>query len=125
MPRQKQKPRASSSSSAIDISGLSVTQLDALIESAGKARSLKMEDAKTALIEETRQKAKLLGLSIEDLIGTKRARAASGPSVSGGTVPPKYKFPSGAQWTGRGRLPREAAELKAKHGSLDNYLIKK
>lgn len=97
------------------------TELQEIIDAAHGLRRSKLDEARTSLVEEMRTKAKALGLSLEDLVGGK----SKGPGSSGGraTVAAKFRFPSGRTWSGRGKLPKEAAELKDQHGSLDKYKI--
>jgi DNA-binding protein H-NS len=97
------------------------TELQEIIDAAHGLRRSKIDEARTSLVEEMRTKAKALGLSLEDLVGGKSKAAA--PSGGRATVAAKYKFPSGKTWSGRGKLPKEAAELKHQHGSLEGYKI--
>jgi DNA-binding protein H-NS len=104
------------------LNDLSVSELVEVISAAQSLRTKKIEEARVSLVEEMRGKAKELGLSLEDLMPGK-ARASSAQAGARSTVAAKYKFPSGKTWSGRGKLPKEAAELKHQHGSLDGYKI--
>jgi DNA-binding protein H-NS len=49
---------------------------------------------------------------------------ASGKSLKGRKVPPKYRSPSGETWAGRGAKPRWMVEALKKGKKMESFLIK-
>ena len=49
---------------------------------------------------------------------------ASGKSLKGKKVPPKYRSPSGETWAGRGVKPRWMVEALKKGKKIESFLIK-
>jgi DNA-binding protein H-NS len=49
---------------------------------------------------------------------------ASGKSLKGRKVPPKYRSPSGDTWAGRGAKPRWMVEALKKGKKMESFLIK-
>ena len=50
---------------------------------------------------------------------------ASGKSLKGKKVPPKYRSPSGETWAGRGAKPRWLVAALKKGKKIESFLIKK
>ena len=50
---------------------------------------------------------------------------ASGKSLKGKKVPPKYRSPSGDTWAGRGAKPRWMVAAMKKGKKIESFLIKK
>ena len=50
---------------------------------------------------------------------------ASGKSLKGRKVPPKYRSPSGETWAGRGQRPKWMVEALKKGKKMEGFLIKK
>ena len=50
---------------------------------------------------------------------------ASGKSLKGKKVPPKYRSPSGETWAGRGAKPRWMVEALKKGKKMEDFLINK
>ena len=50
---------------------------------------------------------------------------ASGKSIKGTKVPPKYRSPDGETWAGRGARPRWMVEALKKGKKMDDFLIDK
>jgi DNA-binding protein H-NS len=50
---------------------------------------------------------------------------ASGKSLKGRKVPPKYRSPSGDTWAGRGAKPRWMVEALKKGKKMESFLIKR
>ena len=112
----------------MDLDGLGVPELTALIEAAQAKRAEKMEGAKAALLEEFREKAAQLGVALESLLPA----AAPAPSSSRGRklrrdagtkAMAKYRGPNGEGWSGRGRLPRWLQALEAEGRRRDEFRI--
>jgi DNA-binding protein H-NS len=106
----------------VDLDGMSVQELSALIEAAETKRREKAEQEKTAFIAETRERAAKLGLSFDALFpmlsGTRKAR-----KEGGGTVPVKYRGPEGQEWSGRGRLPNWLSALETQGRKREEFKV--
>ena len=50
---------------------------------------------------------------------------ASGSSLKGRKVPPKYRSPSGETWAGRGAKPRWLVAAMKKGKKIESFLIKR
>ena len=50
---------------------------------------------------------------------------ASGKSLKGKKVPPKYRSPSGETWAGRGARPRRMVDALKNGEKMDDFLIDK
>jgi DNA-binding protein H-NS len=111
---------------AIDLSGLSVAELEKLIESA-KAR---IEVVKRQKFSELRRsleaQAREAGFDVYDLFSG--ARTAKPAAAEGGkrAVAPKYRNPANhlQTWTGRGKQPHWVRDALAGGASLDTLAIK-
>lgn len=121
---------------SIDLTGLSVKQLAALIKNAKKQHSVVAQRTPIAKVRsELTRAAKAHGYSIEEVFGaaagTGRAAAAGKPGPRAGRklgkVPPKYRNPANPKetWTGRGKQPRWLAEFTAAGKSVEEFLINK
>lgn len=132
----------------VDLSGLSKTQLDALIKKAEKQKKAPKAAAKTLkstspgikkIADEIAKVAKKEGVTKQEVVeavakrmrmrlGTKPTRRAAGakPGAKRGKVAPKYRHPDDASltWAGRGKRPNWLeAELK-KGKKVEDFLIK-
>src|SRR5215213_7258121 len=113
----------SSKVSAIDLDGMTVQQLTALIAAAETKRREKLDEAKAALRAEMERKAAELGISAGELFppaaqqaATEPGRRARKPRSDTGAkraVAVRYRGPNGEKWSGRGRTPRWLAALEA------------
>ena len=103
-----------------DLSGLSVKQLEELIQDAQAALAAKREQKVATLAEEFRKKAEAAGLDVKDVLANLTAKKKRPP------VKPKYRHPSDAKltWSGRGRTPRWMAELLEKGKSRESLEIR-
>jgi len=76
-----------------------------------------------ALRSQMTESARMLGVSVEELVGvskrgTRQTRHPRGPQ------PPKYRGPNGEEWSGRGPSPRWMKPLLAKGKTKADFLIK-
>jgi len=107
----------------IDVSHLTVNQLDDLIAQAQQEITRKKALARKSLIADMEKLARDAGVSLGELFpeagNTKPAKVKS-------SVAAKYRNPNDASqtWTGRGRQPLWIAALLAEGKSLDSLLIK-
>ena len=82
-----------------------------------QTRQRKLADAKAALLEEMRGKASELGLSLNDVFPTRRARKSK-------TAPPvKYRSPDGETWSGRGHAPLWLRQLELQGHNREEYAV--
>jgi DNA-binding protein H-NS len=105
----------------IDVSHLTVIQLDDLISQAQKEITRKKALARKSLMADMEKLARDAGVSLNELFpsaGTKIAKVKS-------TVAPKYRNPKDAlqTWTGRGRQPLWIAAQLAEGKALSSLLI--
>jgi DNA-binding protein H-NS len=99
----------------IDVSHLTVNQLDDLIAQAQKEITRKKALARKSLMADMEKLARDAGVSLNELF----------PEVKT-PVAPKYRNPNDASqtWTGRGRQPLWIAALLAEGKRLEDLLIK-
>ena len=107
----------------IDVSHLTVNQLDDLIAQAQKEITRKKALARKSLMADMEKLARDAGVSLSELFpeaGTAK------PSKVKTSVAPKYRNPNDASqtWTGRGRQPLWIAALLAEGKRLEDLLIK-
>ena len=102
---------------------LSIEQLSDIIERAEVIKARKIDTARRAFLDETRSRARLLGVDLDGAFRTAQREGGPGPK-RGGTPQPKYRFPNGSTWSGRGRPPRQLQALEAEGHNRDEYLIK-
>ena len=114
---------------AVDLDGMTVAELTALRDAAEAKRLEKLEDAKRAVLEETRAKLAELGLSLETILPGS-ARAGGGEQGGGGRrkrrdagqpLAAKYRGPRGETWSGRGRLPKWLQTLEAEGRNREEF----
>ncbi|REH38967.1 DNA-binding protein H-NS [Paraperlucidibaca baekdonensis] len=105
----------------IDISHLSVNQLDDLIAQVQQEITRKKALARKSLMADMEKLAREAGVSLSELFPEAGSKASKPKS----TVAPKYRNPNDASqtWTGRGRQPLWIAALLAEGKSLDDLLI--
>jgi DNA-binding protein H-NS len=80
-------------------------------------RQRKLADAKTALLEEVRGKASELGLTLNDVFPTRRARKSKR------SVSVKYRSPDGETWSGRGHAPLWLRQLELQGNNREEYKV--
>lgn len=103
----------------INLKSLSIAELKALQKEIANEMELRGREERQKLVQEFRDKAKALGVSLEDLVAAApKARAA-------GKVAAKYANPANpAQtWTGRGKRPVWVSECLAAGKSLDDIKV--
>ena len=120
----------------IDLSNMSARELRALITQAEKQQKKVLTRPKaSAMRAKINQYVRDHGYTIDELYGAPAAVGPGKPKKTGprknpkgrtlGKVAPKYRSPVNPDetWTGRGRQPKWMAELVAKGGSPDDFLI--
>lgn len=106
----------------INIEKLTFKELIELERDVKDAIVAKQGEEKEALKAQMRKMAEEAGLSLDEILGTKRngGRKSSGPSAA------KYRNPdnSAETWTGRGRRPQWLLEKLSKKGvSVEDFAI--
>jgi DNA-binding protein H-NS len=111
---------------SIDLDSLSARQLTELIQAAEQKRQEKAQSERLTLIQEMTKKAEDLGLTLEDLVGSRTPRPAPAPRRNTGSKPVAAKFrgPNGEEWTGRGRMPNWLVAQVTSGRKRDDFLIK-
>lgn len=102
---------------------LDAATLGEVIARAETLRDEKLAEAKAALKAETLAKAKALGLDVEDLFETGRARRGRKPNGRGAKSDVVFRGPQGETWSGRGRPPGWIVALEAKGHKRDKYRV--
>lgn len=102
----------------MNISHLSITELNELKKRIDAEIAGRKTAERDALIHEFRRRAAELGLSVEDLVGSKSTGKR-------GKVAVKYRHPHDASltWTGRGKRPRWVDAWTTDGGSLDQLAV--
>lgn len=96
----------------IKVDGLSIPELQSLIEDAQKALSAKVEAERSELLKK---------LSALDAI----SKPAKAPERQRNSPKPMYRTPSGDEWSGRGGIPKVFKELGVQtKEDMAKYLIK-
>jgi len=88
-----------------------------VLMSCEKSRESKLAEAKQSVLEEMKGKLSALGLSLNDVMPTKRTRKSK-PSVS-----IKYRSPDGETWSGRGHAPLWLRQLELQGHSREEYTV--
>jgi DNA-binding protein H-NS len=84
-------------------------------------REEKLEDAKQQVLDEMKSKFEQLGLSYDEVMGLNRGRRRR--RDSGSTLAPKYRGPTGEEWSGRGFPPLWIREIEEGGGDREDYRI--
>ena len=103
--------------SPYNLDRLTVDELAGLRDAAEAMRLEKLDQAKAALLDEFREKAAALGVSLETLLSGRKRDAE--------TLPVKYRGPNGEEWAGRGRLPQWISDAEKQGHKRDEFLIQK
>jgi len=103
----------------IDLSGLSVVELEELRLEIDSAIQTKRTEEAERLGEEIRAKVEAAGLDVNDVL------AALGKGKKRAAAKAKYQHPSNAKltWSGRGKKPKWITELIEQGKTLDSMLI--
>ena len=87
-------------------------------EMAEQLRQTKLEEAKAAVLEEMKGKLSALGLSLNDVVPSKRPRKSKPP------VRVKYRSPDGENtWSGRGHAPLWIRQLELQGHTRDAFKV--
>jgi DNA-binding protein H-NS len=96
---------------------LSPQELLTLRDQIERRRLRKLEEAKSAVLEEMKGRLSELGLTINDVVPARRPRKSK-PSVS-----VKYRSPDGETWSGRGHAPLWLRQLELQGHKREEYAV--
>ncbi len=104
----------------INLTTLSIAELKTLQGNIAIELELRQRDERQKLVQEFRDKAKSLGISLEELMSGQKAKTRST-----GKVAAKYVHPADASltWTGRGKRPRWVSEWLDSGKSIDDLRV--
>jgi DNA-binding protein H-NS len=96
---------------------LSAQELRRIRDLAEQKSLSKLEEAKTAVLEEMKGKLSELGLSLNDVVPARR------PRKSKSVVRVKYRSPEGETWSGRGHAPLWLRQLELQGHDREEFRI--
>jgi DNA-binding protein H-NS len=96
---------------------LSPQELLTLRDQIERRRLRKLEEAKSAVLEEMKGRLSALGLTLNDVVPARRPRKSK-PSVS-----VKYRSPDGETWSGRGHAPLWLRQLELQGHKREEYAV--
>ncbi|HEX8978757.1 MAG TPA: H-NS histone family protein [Parasulfuritortus sp.] len=104
----------------INLKTLSIAELKTLQDEISIEVELRQKEERQKLLQEFRDKAKSLGVSLEELMSGQK-----GKTRAAGKVAAKYVHPADASltWTGRGKRPRWVAEWLDSGKSMDDLKV--
>jgi DNA-binding protein H-NS len=104
-------------SNSVDLSKLSIEELQTLIQDAQAEIVSRREAERERVLEQMRELAGSLGMTLEEVV-----RGEKGQKGGPGSVPPKYRHPDNPAltWTGRGKRPAWVAEWLSSGKSLED-----
>jgi DNA-binding protein H-NS len=106
----------------INLQTLSIAELKSLQGEIAVEMESRGKEERQKLLQEFRDKAKALGMSLEELMAGQKAK---GKTRSAGKVAAKYANPAdaGQTWTGRGKRPHWVNECLTGGKSLDDLKV--
>ena len=99
------------------IDTLTVQELGTIRDLAERKRVTKLEEAKSAVLEEMKGKLSALGLTLNDVVPTRRLRKSKQD------LKVKYRSPDGETWSGRGHAPLWLRQLELQGHSREEYAV--
>jgi DNA-binding protein H-NS len=96
---------------------LSPQELLTIRDQIERRRQRKLEEAKSAVLEEMKGKLSALGLTLNDVVPSKRSRKSK-PAIQA-----KYRSPDGETWSGRGHAPLWLRQLELQGHSREEYAV--
>jgi DNA-binding protein H-NS len=111
----------------IDLSKLSIEELESLVKDAQTEVTSRREAERERVFGQMRELAASLGLTLEDVVRQARGKggAVKGSIAASSGVQPKYRHPSDPNltWSGRGKRPTWIAEALASGKSLEDLAV--
>lgn len=113
------------SSGNIDLSKLSIEELETLVKDAQAEITARREAERERVLGQMRELAASLGLTLEDVVRMERGKGAGKGGGAAAAVAPKYRHPSDPNltWSGRGKRPAWIAEALAAGKSLEDLAV--
>lgn len=104
----------------VNLKTLSIAELKDLQQEIAIEMELRGKEERQKLVQEFRDRAKALGISLEDLMAGQKAKPRAA-----GKVAAKYANPADKNqtWTGRGKQPRWVAEHVAAGKTLEDLKV--
>jgi DNA-binding protein H-NS len=99
---------------------LPVANLVAVAVAAEERRHARAEEARQTLLQEFEDRAREMGLSLEQVFPVLAYRRGKG---TGGSGVVKYRGPHGETWSGRGRLPRWLSSLEGEGRNREEFRV--
>ena len=96
---------------------LSPQELLTLRDQIERRRQGKLEEAKSAVLEEMKGKLSALGLSLNDVVPARRSRNTKQSAKV------KYRSPDGETWSGRGHAPLWLRQLELQGHKREEYAV--
>jgi DNA-binding protein H-NS len=96
---------------------LTAQELRSIRDTAEKKSQSKLADAKAAVLEEMKGKLSALGLTLNDVVPSRRSRKSK-TSVS-----VKYRSPDGETWSGRGHAPLWLRQLELQGHNREEFRV--
>jgi len=96
---------------------LTPQELLSIRELADKTREGKVAEAKAAVLEEMKGKLSALGLTLNDVVPSRRPRKTKS------SVSVKYRSPDGETWSGRGHAPLWLRQLELQGHTREEYVV--
>jgi len=96
---------------------LSPQELLTLRDQIERRRQRKLEEAKSAVLEEMKGRLSELGLTLNDVVPARRARKSKPP------VSVKYRSPDGETWSGRGHAPLWLRQLELQGRKREEFIV--
>jgi DNA-binding protein H-NS len=96
---------------------LSPQELLTLRDQIERRRQRKLEEAKSAVLEEMKGRLSELGLTLNDVVPARRTRKSKPP------VSVKYRSPDGETWSGRGHAPLWLRQLELQGRKREEFIV--
>jgi DNA-binding protein H-NS len=109
-------------SGGIDLSKLSIEELETLARDAQAEIAARKEAERERVLQQMRELAGSLGMTLEDVL---RMEKRGGGAGGGAAVQAKYRHPDnpGLTWSGRGKRPAWVAQALASGKSLEDLTV--
>jgi DNA-binding protein H-NS len=111
----------SGNSGGVDLSKLSVEELETLVRDAQAEIVARKEAERERVLQQMRELAASLGMTLEDVLRMEKRSGGGG----GGAVQAKYRHPDNPDltWSGRGKRPAWVTEALASGKTMDDLAV--
>ncbi|MBV8520839.1 MAG: H-NS histone family protein [Acetobacteraceae bacterium] len=124
------QPRDIKRKHTFDLDNMGVEELTALRDAAEAKRRQLLDQTKTQVVREFREKLRTLGLTLADVLPSPaRQKGGQEPEErkkrrdAGEPLPVKYRGPNSETWSGRGREPRWLQALQAEGRKREEFRV--